>query len=172
MEIAALRAKNFGFSGDKVQFLKMDCEKTGFPANFFDIAFDGGSFSSLDLSAVFPEIVRILKPEGKLIGIETFGHNPIANLKRKLNKLLGKRTGWAESHILKTKDLEEAKKYFYEINVYFFHLFSSLIIPFLSLPGAKIILRLLEDIDKILLAFPFLKKYAFKVVFIFKNPKK
>jgi len=107
-----------------------------------------------------------------LIGIETFGHNPIANLKRKINKIFKKRTGWAESHIFQLRDLEEAKKYFNKIEVHFFHILSFLSFPFLDLPGGKILLKLLEILDKLLLNLPFLRKYSFKVVFILAGPKK
>jgi len=170
--IARWRAKNLGISQEKVQFLKMDCEKTEFPADFFDIIFDGGTFSSLNLKRAYPELARVLKPEGILIGIETFGHNPIANLKRKINRILGKRTSWAASHIFQEKELRMAEKYFSKTKTYFFHPLSCLVFPILNLPGGKILLKFLEKIDKILLLFPFLRKYAFKVVFIFKNPKK
>ncbi|MEK7071876.1 MAG: class I SAM-dependent methyltransferase, partial [Patescibacteria group bacterium] len=37
------------------EFLKMDCEKMEFPDNYFDIIFDGGTFSSLDLKLALPE---------------------------------------------------------------------------------------------------------------------
>jgi len=148
----------------------MDCEKMGFPDNYFDIIFDGGTFSSIDLDKAYLELERILKPQGFLLGIETFGHNPFTNLKRKINKLIGKRTGWAAEHIFKTKDLEEAKKYFNKIEVHYFHLISWLVFPFLNLPGGKAFLKLLEFIDGVLLKIPFLRKYAFKVVFIFSCP--
>jgi ubiquinone/menaquinone biosynthesis C-methylase UbiE len=165
LDIAQDRAKKEGV-GDKVEFLKIDCEKMEFPDNFFDIIFDGGTFSSLDLKLALPELARVLKPEGVLIGIETFGHNPIANLKRKLNKITGKRTGWATEHIFKTEDIKTAENYFSEIKTWFFHPISFLAIPFLKYPGGKIILKFLGAGDAILLVFPFLKKYAFKIVFI------
>ncbi|PIU24464.1 hypothetical protein COT12_00910, partial [Candidatus Berkelbacteria bacterium CG08_land_8_20_14_0_20_39_8] len=79
----------------------MDCEKMEFPDNLFDIIFDGGTFSSIDLVKAYPELSRVLKPDGFLIGIETFGHNPFTNLKRKINKLIGKRTEWATAHIFR-----------------------------------------------------------------------
>src|SRR3989344_3529774 len=104
LEIARERAKKEGV-GDKVEFILMDCEKMDFPAHYFDIILDGGAFSSLDLKKALPELARVLKPEGLLIGIETFGHNPLTNFKRKLNKITGKRTAWATEHILHTKDL-------------------------------------------------------------------
>ncbi len=106
------------------------------------------------------------------MGIETFGHNPFTNLKRKINKLIGKRTGWAAEHIFQMEDLKKAKNYFNKIEVHYFHLISWLAFPFLNLPGGKLLLKSLEFIGKILLGLPFLRKYAFKVVFIFSEPKK
>lgn len=124
--IARERLKRADLSG-KVDFLKMDCEKMEFSDNSFDIIFDGGTFSSIDLKLALPELARILKPNGFLIGIETFGHNPFTNLKREINKITGKRTEWAASHILLMKDLDFAENYFNKIEVYYFHLISWLV---------------------------------------------
>ena len=171
LAIARERVKRERLEG-KIEFISMDCEKMEFPDNFFDIIFDGGTFSSLDLNKAYPELVRVLKPNGYLIGIETFGHNPFTNLKRKINKLTGKRTGWATGHIFKMQDLEEAKKYFEKLEVDYFHLISWISFPFLRFPFGKSLLKFFETIDKILLRIPFLRKYSFKVVFIFSGPKK
>ncbi len=143
-----------------------------FPDDSFDIIFDGGTFSSIDLNKAFPELSRVLKPEGFLLGIETFGHNPFTNLKRKINRITGRRTGWAADHIMKTEDLENAKNYFGKTEIHYFHLISWLAFPFLGLPGGNLLLKLLEIKDGILLKIPFLRKYAFKVVFIFSEPIK
>lgn len=171
LAVAKEKALKAGVAG-KIEFLVMDCEKLEFPDNYFDIVFDGGTFSSLELEKAYPELARVLKPDGVLLGIETFGHNPLANLKRKINKLTGKRTPWAAEHIFKIEDLKTASDYFEKIETYFFHPISCLIFPFLGLPGGKILLRLLEQIDKLILLFPFLRKYSFKIVFVFFEPKK
>jgi len=166
LKIAKQKAK-------QVEFLLMDCESLDFLDNSFDVIFDGGTFSSLDLNRAFPEIARVLKPNGCLIGIETLGHNPLTNFKRKVNKIIGKRTKWAESHIFKMKDLKLAEKYFQKTDLYFFHLISWLAFPFLKLPGGKFLLKLFEKLDSLILfIFPFLKRYSFKIVFVFSNPKK
>lgn len=151
----------------RVEFLKMDCEKMEFPDNYFDVVFDGGTFSSIDLDRAWPELLRVIKPGGVLIGIETFGHNPLTNLKRRLNKFSGKRTEWAVNHIFKNKDILEAKKYFSDIKIFYFHPVSWLAFPFLRIPGGKLFLKFLEFVDKLLLELPFFRKCAFKVVFIF-----
>jgi ubiquinone/menaquinone biosynthesis C-methylase UbiE len=169
LEIAKKRTKR---EGVEINFLRMDCEKMEFPDNFFDIIFDGDTFSSLDLNKVLPEIARVLKSEGFLIGIETLGHNPFTNLKRKINKLTGKRTKWAAEHIFKMEDLKRAEKYFKKIETHFFHLISWITFPILNLPGGKFMQKLFDALDKLLLKLSFLKKYSFKVVFIFSQPKK
>ncbi len=171
LKIAKERAEKLGVA-DRTKFLLMDCENLKFPYNSFDIVFDGGTFSSLDLEKAFLEITRALKPNGFLVGIETLGHNPFTNLKRKINKLTGKRTNWAVGHIFTMNDVELAKKYFERSELYFFHLFSWIAFPLLSLPIGKILLKFLEKCDKILFSLPFLKKYAFKIVFVFSSPKK
>ena len=171
LQLARERIKKEGMEG-KIEFIAMDCEKMDFPDNSFDVIFDGGTFSSLDVKNAFPELARVLKPKGFLLGIETFGHNPFTNLKRKINKVLGKRTGWAAEHILKMKDLEMAEEYFNKIEVYYFHLISWLAFPFLGFAGGKALLKFFEFIDKILLKLRFLRKYAFKVVFIFSEARK
>jgi len=155
---------------DRAKFLVMDCENLKFPDNYFDIVFDGGTFSSLDIDKVFPEIRRVLKSEGFLISIETLGHNPFTNFKRKINKLTRKRTEWAAEHIFKIDDLKEEEKYFKKTKAHFFHLVSWIAFPFLDLPGGRILLKLLEKIDYFLIIiFPFLKRYSFKIVFILSN---
>ena len=150
-----------------VKVLIGDCEKMKFSKKSFDLVFDGGTFSSLYLESALKEIHRVLKPNGILIGIETLGHNPLTNLKRRINKISGKRTAWATSHIFMIEDLEKIKKYFEIVELRFFHLVSWISFPFLNLPGGKLLLKILEKLDHILLViFPFFKKYSFKIVFV------
>ncbi len=153
-----------------MKFLKMDAEALEFPDNSFDVVFDGGTFSSIELEKGLQEIQRVLKSGGFLIGIETLGHHPLANLKRWLNKKRGIRTGWAAAHIMKMSDFELAKKYLKLEQINFFHLTSLLAIPFQNLPGGKLIIKFTDALDKILFAsFPFLKRYTFKAVFVFRK---
>jgi|GEM_PF-929658 len=157
---------------DIVQFLKMDCEKTDFLDNEFDIVFDGGTFSSIDIQKALPELARILKPGGTLVGIETFGHNPLANFNRARNVRSGKRTAWAASHIFNNAGIVLAEKYFGKVQIKYFHLFSWVLIPLVDRPWGKIIFDLVEIFDRQFIKIPFFKKYAFKVVFEFSEPKK
>lgn len=155
---------------EKITLQQMDCEQLEFPANSFDVVFDGGTFSSLDFERALKELSRILVPDGCIIGIETFGHNPFTNLKRMMNKKTGKRTSWAASHILTNAHLGVAKNYFQEIRVYYFHIASWLAFPFLGKPGGMILLRILEAFDRILFLIKPLRTYAFKIVFVLSKP--
>ena len=168
LKIAKRRSEEDGFS-EKIQFVTGDCESLPFADHSFDIVFDGGTFSSLDIEKAFSEIARVLKPGGLLIGIETLGHNPLANFKRWINKKRGIRTGWAAEHIMKMSDFEHAKKYFDVRETKFFHFFSMFAFPFRNLPGGKVLFRVLDKIDNMVLKIPFLKRYGFKIVFVFKK---
>ena len=155
----------------KINFIKMDCENLEFPNQSFNVIFNSGTFSSIDLNKALPKLAKVLRRDGFLIGAETFAHNPFANLKRRLNKVAGRRTEWAAGHILKMKDFKSAGDFFNKIEVHYFHLVSWLAFPFLRFSGGKLLLKLFELIDRILLKAPFLRRYAFKVVFIFSEPK-
>jgi len=168
----AKREKEEAHKDCSTQFLLMDCEKLEFKDNSFDIIFDGGSFSSLDLNKALPGVVRVLRPNGFLIGIETFGYNPVANLKRRLNKLSGKRTGWAVSHIFSLKDVKLLENYFKNIQIYYFHVIAWIAVPILKVRLLKGLFRFLELIDRVLLRISVIKKYSFKVVVVCSDPIK
>lgn len=176
LKIARERMEKQKPEANSWQLVNMDAEELEFPNNSFDIVFDGGTFSSIELEKGLKEIQRVLKPGGLLIGIETLGHHPLANLKRWFNKKSGVRTTWAASHIIKMQDFELVNKYFELEQIHFFHFISLLTIPLLnlrllSLMKADILLNnIANSLDNLLFKiFPFLKKYSFKVVFVFRK---
>ena len=152
----------------KLDVCLMDIEKLSFKDEVFDVVIEHEVFSSINLEKAFPELLRVLKPGGCIIGIETFGHNPIFNLKRKLNYLSGKRSKWVVSHILTTKDLDFINASTAKCKTQYFHIVSALLSPLAVLPIGWLmnsIVRFTEVVDRFLLKIPFLKKHAFKVVF-------
>jgi ubiquinone/menaquinone biosynthesis C-methylase UbiE len=167
--IARRRAELAGLA-DRVTFRTMDCERLDFPDGRFDVAIDGGTFSSLDLGRALAELSRVLSPEGRVIGIETLGHNPLFNLKRRINVLRGTRTRWAADHIFKMDDFRLARAHFRDVAARFFHLSSLLVLPFHAVPGATAISRALDRLDGRLLAIPGLRRHAFKTVFVLSRP--
>lgn len=157
---------------EKTSFLLMDCEETDFSDNFFDIVFNCGSLSCLDRKKAFLEISRILKKDGFFISLDTLGHNPFLNLNRKMNFKKGRRTKQTFQNVLKMEDIEITKDYFEKREIHFYYFLTPALIFFQKLPGFKYFLFVFETIDKVFLKIPFLKKYAFRVIFIFSNPKK
>lgn len=156
----------------QIVFQVMDGEKLLFPENFFDIVFNCDTLSCVDREKAFPEIVRVLKPDGYFISVDTLGHNPILNLRRKIHFMRGSRTFQTFNNILTMNDIETARQYFDKTKVRFFHLLTLAGIPLEKIFRFVFIGRFLEKIDKQILTFPFFQKYAFKVVFIFSSPKK
>lgn len=170
LRIARTRAKKENVE-KYTTFKAMDCEKLEFPARMFDVVFDGGTFSSLALDNAVAEIARVLKPGGTLLAIETLGHNPLTNVKRSINKLLGRRTGWAVDHIFTVKDLELLRHHFSFVEARYFHLASLVAFSFLSFSFGRKLLSFLERFDTMLLRLPFLQRFAFKIVIVASRPK-
>ena len=156
-------------------FEVMDCEKTTFPDSYFDVIADYGTFSSLNIQCAIPEVVRILKPEGQVVSIETLGHNPFTNFKRALNVLFGQRTKWAAFHIMKQKDWEYAESFFKHSETEYFGLTVLFIAPLLKVLPIRchdVLISKFENADKWLLRKSFFRKFAFKTVVLLSKPKK
>ena len=157
-----------------VSFEVMDCEKTTFKDDTFDMIFDYGTFSNIDISTAIHEIHRILKPDGVLVCIETLGHNPIINLKRRISAWRGKRTQWASSHIMKIKNWVEIQNMFESNQIKHFNILSILFAPIMRFLPSKLsyhILDYLWSIDSKLVNNEAIAKYAFKTVAVFRELK-
>lgn len=162
-------AINKGLEGN-ASFYVMDAEDLKFEANYFDVITEYGVLHHLDIKKAYPELARVLKPDGKCICVETLGHNPIIHYYRKITPHI--RTEWEVEHILRKKDIEMAKAYFNKVDVLgFFHLASIAAVPFRNLLGFRALLSLLETIDSLILKLPFLKWQAWQVVFTLSEPK-
>ena len=169
----AYAKKKFGNLAN-VSFQVMDCEQTKFPDNTFDIIFNFGTSSSINIKKAVPEIIRILKPDGALICIETLGHNPIINFKRQINVLLGKRTRWASSHIMKMHNWKFIEEQFISTKIKHFNLLTVFYSPVIKIFPTSIsnkIIKFLWSVDDIILEYPFIKMYAFKTVACFRFKK-
>lgn len=149
---------------DKISFKQMDAESLKIKDNSIDIIYNRGTLSCVNLDIALKEWARVLKLKGIAIGRDTLGHNPILNLNRKIKYLRGKRTKQTLYNILKIQDLKTFDTYFKKTEFRFFNLTN-------ILPFPKKISNILQRLDN-KLSNTFLKKYAFKVVFILSNPKK
>lgn len=155
---------------DRMDFQAMDCERTTFKNDTFDIIFIAGVLHHLDQARAYKELARILKPDGAIIAYEALAHNPIINAYRLLTPHL--RTEFETHHILKVRSLRQAQEFFGSVNARFFHLAVLLAVPFRSTPFFTPFLALLEAIDSFILSLPFIGKYGWMMVFILSKPKK
>ena len=70
-------------AGVDIDFRVMDAEFTTFDDSTFDLVLISGVLHHVDLNKAYPEIARILKPDGIAIAAEALGHNPLINLYRR-----------------------------------------------------------------------------------------
>ena len=155
----------------KVSFRVMDAEALEFNDNHFDIITEYGSLHHLNLQKAYSELARVLKPNGKILCNEALGHNPIIQLYRKITPHL--RTKWEIEHIFRKRDLEMARQYFDKVEILgFFHLATIGATPFRNTPVFNFVLRLLEEVDGMLLKLPLVKWQAWQVVFVLSQPNK
>ena len=149
------------------EYMVMDCEKMSFSNNSFDLIIDYGAFSSLDIKLAVPDLIRVLKENGSLVAIETLGHNFLTNAKRKLNVIRGKRTSWAENHIMKLKNWKYIASHFKEVEIYYFGFFVLFLSPFIKrCPNT-----LFEHLDEHLFKIKIFQKLAFKTVVVLHSKK-
>ena len=121
-------------------------------------------------ASAFPELRRILKPDGQIIAGEALGYNPIIAAYRQLTPHL--RTDWEKDHILTNKELRVARESFKSINVKYFHLFSILAVPFRATPMFTKVLRVLNWVDSWVLRIPGVRLMAWQMIFVLSQPKK
>lgn len=147
----------------------MDAECLSFPARTFDVIVCSGVLHHLDLTRAYPELARVLKPDGKILCMEAVGHNPLIRLYRKLTPSL--RTSWEADHILRRCDVLRARQHFQRVSLRFFHLFSIAAVPLRKTPLFGAALGALEVLDAVVLRLPGLRWMAWQMVFELSGPR-
>lgn len=159
----ARRAAEAAGVADRCLFIQGDCEATELPNESIDVVLCSGMLHHLDLSRAYPELARILRPSGRLLGVEALGHNPVIQLYRDLTPKL--RTEWEAKHILKMKDVQMGERYFQRGETRFWHLFSLGAVPLRRTPLFRGSLAFAEALDTIALRIPGIQLMAWQVTF-------
>lgn len=73
IDIARRRCADFGYS--RVNLGVMPCEALAFPDNSFDLVLFIDILHHVDIPAAMNEVVRVLKPGGRIIGNELYTHS-------------------------------------------------------------------------------------------------
>jgi len=155
--------------GERCSFFVMDAENLSFPDNDFDLVVVDGALHHMNLEKVWPQLVRVLKPEGAVMCIESLGHNPVFQWYRRHTPHL--RTAWETEHIIRRRDLESARNYFGRIEMRFFHLAAVLAVPFRRTRVFQPLLALLDLVDNVLLRLPVVKWQAWMIWFVLSQPR-
>lgn len=151
-----------------INFFVDNAEKTNFEDKSFDLIIGRAILHHLDLGNSYKELSRLIRDDGHIIFLEPLGHNPLINLFRKLTPNL--RT--EDEHPFTIEDLELLSKYFHDVDLKFFNLFTIASVPFRNFFFFKILYESLSKIDQFLInKVPFTKKYFWMVVMTLSSPK-
>lgn len=104
---------------NNIRFFQADAENTKLPDNSVDATVCSGMLHHLDLSYVFPELRRILKPGGKVLAVEALDYNPAIKLYRIMTPDM--RTDWEKAHILNLSDVKFAARFFDVKEIRYWH---------------------------------------------------
>jgi SAM-dependent methyltransferase len=166
IELALRRAAASGCA-DRVRGEARDAsDLRGFADGEFDLIFGSAAVHhTLKYANAFEELLRVLKPGGRLVLAETLSVNPVLNLARRLcAPWTGLPTDAGEEIILGRTELELLHRHFQSVEVSPVNLLGMakrLLRGRFAKPASKALLGTLEVTDSALLAMlPFLGKYC------------
>ena len=142
---------------DRCVYVQGDCEHTGLPDESVDVVLCSGMLHHLDLSFAFPELRRILKKGGVILGAEALNYNPLIKLYRQLTPQM--RTEWEKRHILSLADVRFASRFFDVGEIRYWHLLTPLAAYFAPAQG------LFDAMDRVLLKVPLVQLMSWQFTF-------
>ena len=144
-------------------FVQADCENTRLPDVSVDRIICSGMLHHLDLSYAFPELRRILAPNGKILAVEALDYNPAIKLYRMRTPEM--RTEWEKAHILSLKDVQFARHFFDTGEIRYWHITGILA------PHLKPVAPILHMLDGVLTKIPFIQLMSWIFTFeLLKRP--
>lgn len=148
---------------EKTLFVQADAENTMLPDASVDVVICSGMLHHLDLTHAYPELARILAPEGVILAVEALDYNPAIKLYRYLTPQM--RTDWEKAHILSLKDVRAARTLFELGDIRYWHITSIL--------GGKLpgLLPALNGLDRMLTRIPLVRLMAWIFTFELKKPQ-
>jgi len=143
---------------ENTRFFQADAENTKLPDNSIDTIVCSGMLHHLDLSYAFPELRRILKPDGKILAVEALDYNPVIKLYRFLTPDM--RTDWEKVHILDLSDIKFVKRFFQVNEIQYWHIIGYI--------GGKFpkFFTLFDKIDIFLEKVPYIQLMAWIFTFV------
>lgn len=157
--------KRYSELKSNIFFQVADMEKLPFEQNSFDIISSAGSLSYGDNKLVMDEIIRVLRPKGLFICIDSLNENPIYKFNRWVSYKRGKRSLGTITNMPTLALIEKYTKNFDEIDMKFFGSIVWLY-PFLKfIFGENMAARVVENFDQ----FIGTRNSAFKFVLVLRK---
>lgn len=165
---------------DRVTLQDGNAERLAFGNDRFDLAVSAGVMSFVDFDRAIAELARVVKPDGTAVILDTLGHNPIARMGRRRRLVAGQTTHFQVENIMTCNHLDRLRAHFGAVDVHVFDLLTvpmmlfenmlATVHPSLPLLCAPVSAGL-RAIDRVLLKWRPLRRYAFRVVVVLKWPR-
>ncbi|HEU4682188.1 MAG TPA: class I SAM-dependent methyltransferase [Gemmatimonadales bacterium] len=153
--------------GERLHLVCGDAENLPFRPGSFDVVTSAGALYCFQFEAVLAEMRRLLRPSGAWVIVDSFNHNPIYQLNRAIGHLRGTRTRLAVTNIPNMRTLRRLRAEFGRVRVSYHGIFT-FVAPLLSRAiGDRRAAALLDACDR---HCGFLRRYAFKVVVLARDP--
>ena len=171
IELGLRRARANGVS-DRVRGVSRDASDLSCFANGeFDLVFANAALHhTLKYANALAELVRVIRPGGKLILAETYGNNPLLNAARRLRALFqGEEEEQGEEIILSDAQVELLRPHFRSVEVSPLNLLAMgkrLFRGRFRSRGVRSLVRSLEAADAVLLKAPALRRYCGEVIVV------
>jgi ubiquinone/menaquinone biosynthesis C-methylase UbiE len=142
-----------------------DIESLPFGDNAFDVVCCAGSLSYGAPDKVFAEVVRVLKPGGAFICVDSLNNNPVYRFNRWIHYLKGERTKGTLINMPNVAGLKVICHAFGDAHVYYYGSFAYLMPMISRLLGEKVSARISNAWD----VFFRVKHSAFRFVLVARN---
>lgn len=173
-------AENHGMSG-RVSLEAGNAETLPFGDDSFDLAVCAGLMSFVDFDRTAAELSRVTRRDGTAVILDTLGHNPIARMGRKRRLVHGETTRFQVENIMTCNHIDRLRAHFGSVDVHTFDLLTPPMIMIENCLG-RIHPRLrhilaplskgLRGLDRIVLKWRPLRRYAFRTVIVLKWPRR
>ena len=159
----------------------INAEALPFGDDSFDLAVCAGLMSFVDFDRTAAELSRVTRRDGTVVILDTLGHNPIARMGRKRRLVHGETTRFQVENIMTCNHIDRLRAHFGSVDV---HTFDLLTLPMIMIenclgrihPRLRHILaplsKGLRGLDRIVLKWRPLRRYAFRTVIVLKWPRR
>lgn len=172
-------AQKHGVAG-RVSLDSGNAEDLSFDDDSFDLSVCAGLMSFVDFDRTAAELSRVTRRDGTVVIMDTLGHNPIARMGRKRRLVHGETTHFQVENIMTCNHIDRLRAHFGSVDV---HTFDLLTVPMIVIENGlgRIHPRLrhvlspvsagLRALDRVLLKWRPIRRYAFRTVIILKWPR-